>query len=128
MPAKLKRKLPPLDLGNMTIGQRIANFRKNLGLTQKQLAEKMGLMQSIISDYETGRLRLYDEMVARFAIDLNVSSDDLLGLSKVKNNSEKMDLKVTKRLRKIEQLPLSTQKTLLRTIDIFIESSKENNP
>ncbi len=123
MPAKPKRKLPPIDLGNMTIGQRIANFRKNHGFTQNQLAEKMGLTQSIISDYETGRLRLYDEMVARFAIALNVSTDDLLGLTVKHKDNTKISLRIMKRVTAIEELPETRKKAILKTIDDLIKAN-----
>ena len=81
MPQKSRLKLPKIGLEIGTIGQRIAKIRKKNGLTQKQLAEKMGLINYLISDYETGRRHLYDEMVARFAIALEVSADYLLGLT-----------------------------------------------
>jgi transcriptional regulator with XRE-family HTH domain len=80
MPQRSRLNLPPIDLGKKTIGERIARIRKQKGFTQKQLAEKMGLLNYLISDYERGRRRLYDEMVARFAIALDVSADYLIGL------------------------------------------------
>ena len=80
MPQRSKLQLPPIDLGKESIGERIAILRKQKGFTQKVLAEKMGLLNYLISDYERGRRRLYDEMVARFAIALEVSADYLLGL------------------------------------------------
>ena len=70
MPQKSKLDLPPIDLGEESIGKRIAAIRKQKGFTQKKLAEKMGLLNYLISDYERGRRRLYDEMVARFAVAL----------------------------------------------------------
>ena len=77
-----KPDLPPLNLGNgETIGQRIAKIRKKFGLTQKELGEKISIKRAMVSDYELGRAKLYDEMVARFAIALEVSSDYLLGLT-----------------------------------------------
>jgi transcriptional regulator with XRE-family HTH domain len=80
MPQKSRLQLPPIDLGKETIGERIAIIRRQKKITQKSLAIKMGLLNYLISDYERGRRRLYDEMVARFAIALEVSADYLLGL------------------------------------------------
>jgi ribosome-binding protein aMBF1 (putative translation factor) len=68
MPTIPKGKLPPLELTDESIGERIARLRKHQGLTQQQLGEKIGISFNIVSDYERGRLRLYDEMVSRFAL------------------------------------------------------------
>ena len=80
MPQKSRYILEPLNLGNETIGQRIARIRKEKKFTQKELAKKIGIPRSLVSNYEIGRIRLYDEMVTRFAIALEVSADYLLGL------------------------------------------------
>ena len=76
-----KPDLPSLELKNSTpIGKRIAKIRKRIGLTQEELGKKIGIKRFMVSDYELGRVRLYDEMVARFAIALEVTTDYLLGL------------------------------------------------
>ena len=124
MPKKRKTDLPPLKLGKETVGKRIARIRKNRGLTQIQLAEKIGITQSIISDYEIGRLHLNDEMVVRFALALNVSSDEILGLKNGDSGSAAPSLKIIRRLKKIEELPENDQKALLKTIDLVINSKK----
>ena len=53
--------LPPLDYGNEPVGQRLARLRKERGFTQVDLAQKIGIIQSLVSDYETDRLRLTAE-------------------------------------------------------------------
>ena len=80
MPQKSKFKLKPLTIGKETIGKRIAKIRKEKGLTQLELANEIGITRSHVSKYEIGWIRLYDEMLIRFAIALNVSLDYLVGL------------------------------------------------
>jgi transcriptional regulator with XRE-family HTH domain len=80
MPAKPKYNLPFIDFGEETIGQRIARIRKKKKISQQKLAEEIGIKRVLVSDYERGKVRLYDEMVARFAIALEVTTDELLGL------------------------------------------------
>ena len=76
-----KPDLPPIEEEkSVTIGQRIYELRKKKKLTQKELADKIGISRILVWNYENGRLRLYDEMVKRFAIALKVSTDYLLGL------------------------------------------------
>ena len=82
MPQKSKLNLPPLRLGQQSLGQRLAHFRKAAGLTQVQLAAKIGLTQNLVSAYECDRLGMQADMLARFAIALDVSADDLLGLQR----------------------------------------------
>ncbi len=124
MPRPSKLKLPPLDLGNETVGQRIARLRKERGYTQIELAERMSIIQGLISDYERDKLRLHGEMVVRFAQALEVTADELLGLNSSKNGI-KPNLKILRRLKKIESLPASSQKTLLKTIDTFLIAAKK---
>jgi plasmid maintenance system antidote protein VapI len=43
-----------------------------------ELAEKIGILQTLITDYENDRLRLTAEMAVRFAMALDVTLDELL--------------------------------------------------
>ncbi len=52
MPQKSKYILEPLNLGNETIGQRIARIRKMKKITQKELAKIIGIPRSLVSNYE----------------------------------------------------------------------------
>lgn len=113
-------KLPPLDLGKETIGQRLARLRKEQGYSQVELAEKIGLTQSLISDYERGRLRLNAEMLARFALALDVSADAIIGLQASAATGKPKSRKIQRRLQALEKLPKRDQEALLRTIDAFL--------
>ena len=124
MPRRSKAELPPLNLGNETIGQRIARLRKERGYTQKELAETIGIVHVIVSDYERGKLRLYDEMVSRFALALEVSTDEILGLKEMKHSEIKPSLRIVRRLNDIEVLPITEQKAIIKTLDMMIDSAK----
>ncbi|NLW34366.1 MAG: helix-turn-helix transcriptional regulator [Syntrophorhabdus aromaticivorans] len=124
MPRRSRLSLPPLDLGEETIGQRLARLRKERGYTQAELSEKLGIIQALISDYEKNKLRLHAEMVIRFAQALEVTSDELLGLNGTRKlNEGKASLRLLRRSKKIEELPSSQQKTLLKTIDTFLKGA-----
>lgn len=125
MPRKMKLPLPPLDTQDAdTVGQRIVRARKSRGLTQQQLADLIGIARTLVTDYETGRLRLNDDMIARFARALAVSSDFILGLV-TSGFLYDPDLKVTKRLKQIEQLPIRQKKSLLLTIDNYLKANEK---
>lgn len=123
MPPRSRLKLPKIDLGEETFGQRLTRIRKSRGLTQVELAEQMGLVQPLISDYENDKLRPHGEMVARFALALEVSADELLGVKPGKTNGRKPSRKVLRRLERIEALPPHQQATLLKTIDTFLRGA-----
>ncbi len=125
MPRKSRLELPPLDLGEETIGQRLARLRKERALTQQELAEDVGIIQVLVSDYERGKLRVSAEMAARFAKALGVTTDELIGLETSPGNGKKPSRKVLRRLRKIEHLPPAQQTVLLKTIDTFLKGAEK---
>lgn len=116
---------PPMMIGDETFGQRLARLRKSKGYTQVELAQKMDIVQVLISDYERDKLRPYHEMIARFAKALEVSADELLGLAPKKNGNNGASLKLIRRMKKIEALPAAQQKILLRTIDTFLKGAQK---
>lgn len=112
------------NVDKLTIGQRIAFYRKQQGFTQSELAQKIGTTQHVISDYEVGRAHLNDDMVINIALTLKVSADILLGIEKIGNNQYKASLKVMKRLNRIEKLPPLKQKQILQTLDSLIRDAE----
>ena len=79
----------------------------------------------LVSDYERDKLRLHAEMVIRFARVLEVTTDELLGVKASKDNGNRLSLKLLQRTKKIETLPPSQQKTLLKTIDTFLKGAQK---
>lgn len=108
-----------------TIAQRLARIRRERGLTQVELAEKLGVAQPVVSDYERGELRLHGELIVKLTGILGVSAEELLGLEKTKGNGAPVkNRRLARRLQEIERLPRRDQQALLRTIDTFLKASK----
>ena len=110
---------------DLKVGQRLATIRKQRALSQVELASKIGISQSTLTDYERGKLRLHDRLIISIAQALKVSTDELLGLDHTKNKngaSIAISLRIGKRLQKIEELPKSKQKALLTNIDNFLKA------
>ena len=63
----------------MTVGDRIKERRKQLGLSQKELADKAGLRQATISAAETGKNNPSSETIQVIAQALGIRHSDLLG-------------------------------------------------
>jgi len=84
----------------------------------------MGLVQTLISDYERDKLRPFHEIIIRFAFALDVSTDELLGVKPSKSNGDNPSLKIQRRMKKIEELPAGQQKALLKTIDTYLKAEQ----
>lgn len=89
------------------------------------MAERVDLIQVLVSDYERGKLRLNADVLIRFARALDVTSDELLGLTKTEIE-EPLPRRFTRRLRVVQTLPKRDQDALLRTIDAFIGAKASN--
>jgi DNA-binding XRE family transcriptional regulator len=59
------------------IGNLLAGARLKAGLTQTQLAEKLGIRQNMVSDYEHGRRTYSDVMAKRLSRTLKVKEEHL---------------------------------------------------
>jgi len=123
MPRVSRLKLSPLEIDQGDIGKRLAQIRKEKGYTQKALAEKMGLIQALVSAYELGKIRLNAEMVIRFSKVLEVSADTILGLQGNGHERSNHSLKILRRLTRIDALSVSEQKALLKTVDMFLKAA-----
>lgn len=122
-----KSKLAPTEAEKESLGQRLAQVRKERGLTQVELAERTGLIQVVVSDYERGRLRLPADMALRFAEVLGVTVDELLQPRKKSRTAKSVkqpSLKLVRRMEQIENLPIYQQRALLTTIDTFIAAAE----
>jgi transcriptional regulator with XRE-family HTH domain len=117
-----KEKQEDAKVENKNIGKRLSRLRKEKGLTQKELASKMGVPWTLISDYERGKLRLHNAILKKFAVALSITTDKILGLEveSPKNNAI-TSLKLNKRLQKIAKLPITDQKALLKIIDGYLK-------
>jgi transcriptional regulator with XRE-family HTH domain len=124
MPRTIKGELTPLGKDHQGIGTRLAAIRKKRRLTQTQLAKLIGISQYLVSNYETGRLHLSDEMLIRFAKVLKTSTDLILGLKDDAPTESGTSLRIQKRLAEIEKLPPADQRALLRNIDMFLRAAK----
>ena len=64
----------------MMIGERLIDLRKDLGLTQKQLSEKLFINYRTYSGYERNEIEASDDFKIKLARFYNVSIDYLLGI------------------------------------------------
>ncbi|GAB4017104.1 helix-turn-helix domain-containing protein [Spirosoma koreense] len=60
------------------VGQLIRESRKAKGLTQKELAEKLGVGEPTVTNYESGKQNLTVDTLQKIAVALGVNMKDLV--------------------------------------------------
>ena len=103
------------------IGQRMKQAREAKGLTQKQLAEKVGLSASHISVIERGiktpKLETFVEILNILKVDANFILTDVLMVSNEVISSMLSN--------KLSALPETQQKKILRLLETLIQGISE---
>ena len=83
-------------------GERLKKLRKQEGLTQQNLADRLGVTKSVVSYYELQERYPSPEILIKLASIFHVSSDFLLGLEMKESISltglDDEDIKIVKNL------------------------------
>jgi transcriptional regulator with XRE-family HTH domain len=107
------------------LGQRIAYYRKERGLTQVQLAEMLGIAQQTMAHYEGGTLRIAVALLKPLCQALNISVEELLdepasASSKKRGPTSKLQQQVEQ----ISTMPRSKQKFISEMLEALIAQQK----
>jgi transcriptional regulator with XRE-family HTH domain len=109
------------------IGAKLAEVRIACGLTQVELAKRLGIPQPRLSAYERGQLRLYGEILFRIAQTLGVSADQLLGLSE----PSQPRLVASRRMRRVlwqaDHLSRRDRDALVRMLEGYLAGRKKRS-
>jgi transcriptional regulator with XRE-family HTH domain len=122
--ARPPKKLPPEN----SFAARLSRIRKDRGFTQAELADKAGMIQALISDYELGKLRPHPDVLVRLARALGASADEILGLAPIAKAHGVHNRRFLRRLEAVDKLPKRDQDALLRTIDAFLSARNTLHP
>jgi len=118
LPRKAKY-LAPVD--DATIGTRLRALRQRRGLKQVEVAQKLGVHQTHVPDYERGTVRVHGPVLAALAAILRTSTDEILGVKQMKSNGTPPDRRFIRRLERIDHLPKRAKQALLSTIDTYLD-------
>lgn len=73
----------------MNIGEQIQEFRKKSGLSQSDLAQKVGISRNALYNYENNKRAIPVPLLIKISAVLNIGLEDLLGeISKNNNQSD----------------------------------------
>lgn len=102
--------------GSMDFGKRLADFRKQRGLTQVQLADRVGVHIAQLRNYEANRSQPTLEVIRKLSLALSISADEL-----VFDSSERLpnitDKDLIRSWERLESLPDEDR----RVIKVIIE-------
>ena len=111
----------------MNIGQTIKNFRAKNGWTQSELAERLGVSQKVISDYERQIRKPPIERLPDLAMVFNITIEELLGV-KTAATSVDRNLRQNKRFTKLQkmfnQLSPADQRAVIKHVTGLLAQSK----
>lgn len=108
-------------------GARLADIRQGRGMTQAELALAVGVSRRVIAYYEHEDAQPPGAMLVDLAKALRVSADQLLGLKLPKDKKSPRTARLLKRLQKIEQLPTTDQRVVLKLVDGLLEGHSRSN-
>ncbi len=115
--------MPPKDkLFYQALGQRIAQHRKAQTLTQRQLADILGVSQQTMAHYEGGHLRISVELLTALAKVVSIPVEDLIGEQAAAKNKKRGPTSTLQRqIEEIRLMPRSKQKFITDMLDALIK-------
>lgn len=102
------------------LGQRIAQARKQAGLSQNALAQKLGVGRSNVAQWERSGVALKPEQLAALADALGVAVDAFLGRDASAKRSGGPVGKARSIFERVSQLPRATQQRILANVEDMI--------
>ncbi len=105
-------------------GIRLAQARHATGLTQMQLAKRLGVSQQMIDYYERRAGNPTAAFVRKVAEALNVSIDNLLGHNGKQPRKSGPPSQFEQRLTAVRQLPREKQNLVLQFLDSFLHNAQ----
>ncbi len=99
------------------LGSRIAQLRKEAGLSQQAVADELGIAQQTLAHYEVGRLRIPASLLPRLAQLFGVRGDDLLGLNTAGAGKRGPTPKLQQQIERLHRLPKAKQKLVMQMLE-----------
>jgi transcriptional regulator with XRE-family HTH domain len=109
----------------MDLGEKIKTRRKALGLSQGELAEKVGINATHLSRLETGKYQPSLEVLRKLSEVLAVSADYLLKEdAETPREVQIANKPLAERIRLVDSLEAEDQKALIQVIDSMLTKKR----
>jgi transcriptional regulator with XRE-family HTH domain len=104
------------------LGRRIAERRKERGITQVQLAEQLGVAQQTMAHYEGGVSRIAVETLTQTATALGTGVEELIGTPAAHRTGKRGPApRLQQQLEQISLLPRTQQKFVMQMLDTVLQ-------
>jgi len=113
----------PARTNRPKLGERIAQARQQAGLTQKQLAEKLGTTQRVLTYWEREAVGLRADQLAKLTEVLGVSADFFLGKEQQKRGNGPSG-KARLIFEEVSKLPRNRQQRILATVEDMLTAQR----
>ncbi len=101
-------------------GERLHAVREEAGLSQNQVAQKMGVIQSTYSDWERHPVALRPDQIEKLAKILDVSVEHLFGTDAASLRRGGPTGKARRVFEEVSKLPRQQQQHIIRVVEAFV--------
>jgi len=103
------------------LGSRIQELRKQIGLTQLQLAKKIGISHTQMARYEIKDVQPPADVLKKLANIFDVSIDFLVNGDKSNKVAQTIkDAELIKQFKQLDKLPEEEKKSILKVVEALI--------
>ena len=120
----MPKKEMQLKKGEEHFWERLARLRKSSGYSLREMSKETGISPRMLVYYEKHAGHPSAHLLPKLAKALNVSTDQLLGVKPIKENSPARDNRLWRRFTQVEKLPPAQRRPIVQFIDAMLE--KEN--
>jgi transcriptional regulator with XRE-family HTH domain len=111
----------PTSRPRTAFGERLAYFRRSRGVTQKQLAEELGITQSAIANWERRSVTLSPEQIATLSRVLGISLDELFGTNSIPKELIFPGGRIRDVFTEVGRLPRRQQEKIVDVVEAYVE-------
>ncbi len=105
------------------LGKRVSELRKELGLTQAQLAETLKISQQLIAAYETGSRKIPASMLPVLAKLFAISLEQLTGMDELPAKRGPASV-LQRQIEQISLMPRAKQKFITEMLEALIKQQQ----
>ncbi len=102
-------------------GRRMAEARERTGLTQAELAKRLGVTQQVVAAWERRNIALRPEQIRTLAEALSTSADYLIGISGTWKGVKGPSGKVRHVFEQVSKLPRRQQQKVVEFVEAFVQ-------
>jgi transcriptional regulator with XRE-family HTH domain len=111
----------PTSKPRSPLGQRLAAAREQAGISQAQLAERLGVTQPTVAYWERQAVNIRSDVLTKIARSLDVSSDELLGTKPSTARAAKPAGKARQAFDAVSRLPRRQQAKIVEVVEAMVE-------